>query len=746
MPYRVLCLHSFRTSGDILKTQMQSFGNFAHAFGSDVAFEYLNGSHQCTPADEAKIDPQLKAFLRGPYYEWFNANKTGDKMVYTHIEQSLERLRTHIATNGPYDGLLGFSQGGSLAHLYCLLAASGKPGYVLPKFLVLISCRASRHFEHDSIVAAAKASKLPTPTLVFYCAKDDHVSTDETKNVVTTLGNCTEVFDAAGTSHRVPNLPPLHTAKVKEFLACVRRGDLAPTPVGVPPAAAGASTASAQETPARSWQQAPVPTPAPTQAAAAPRPSVAYRIPSAAELKRTGGDLIIQKGPFDRVDPSRVQLKLICIPQAGMGAWAFHGWQAKMPEGVEVLPIEMPGRGARSMNATWKDWTTATKTLCDELQAANCFDRRYVVLGHSLGGWMAHELVQELVARGVRAPELCIIASIRAPSLCDIKLDAHGPLTHIKQSGPFWEEFFRRYGRNPDLCEKSIQDFVEPVIRSDFGLVENYKPAYTDQVPCPVLCVGTLGDNRLNPGQLEAWDQHCDAARLDVRWFRSTHPAWSNPHRHIVDDPRLMQEILVQQLSALLARKPMPHKGPRLPKEIDPPPRTPKPPAGAAVDVTDASSAAGRAPSNGSASNGGASHVSPATAGGMPKGLSDEVVKAQKPDAYGATVFAKIIRKEMPATILFEDDVCLAFKDINPQAPSHALVIPKRCISMLEKVADEDEALLGHLMVVATKVAKKLNLPDGYRLVVNNGRHGAQSVYHLHIHILGGRQMHWPPG
>ena len=93
-----------------------------------------------------------------------------------------------------------------------------------------------------------------------------------------------------------------------------------------------------------------------------------------------------------------------------------------------------------------------------------------------------------------------------------------------------------------------------------------------------------------------------------------------------------------------------------------------------------------------------------------------------------------------------QDDVALAFTDINPQAPKHALVIPKRCISMIEKAVEADAGLLGHLMVVATKVAKSMNLKDGYRLVVNNGRQGAQSVYHLHIHVLGGRQMHWPPG
>ena len=139
-------------------------------------------------ADEAKMDQKLKAFLPGPYYEWFNANDQDGKKVYLRVDDALRQLRTHIATHGPYDGILGFSQGGSLAHLYCLLAAKGTAGYTLPKFLVLVSCRVSRHYEHTDLVAAAKAAQLQLPTLVFYCAKDDHVSTNETKEVVATLG------------------------------------------------------------------------------------------------------------------------------------------------------------------------------------------------------------------------------------------------------------------------------------------------------------------------------------------------------------------------------------------------------------------------------------------------------------------------------------------------------------------------------------------------------------------------------
>ncbi|MEY3032699.1 MAG: hypothetical protein RLZZ622_1174 [Planctomycetota bacterium] len=110
------------------------------------------------------------------------------------------------------------------------------------------------------------------------------------------------------------------------------------------------------------------------------------------------------------------------------------------------------------------------------------------------------------------------------------------------------------------------------------------------------------------------------------------------------------------------------------------------------------------------------------------------------------TIFAKIIRREIPAKIEYEDDRCLAFHDVAPQAPVHLLVIPKEPISSLAAVSDDDSPLLGHLVRVATQLAVQLDLTNGYRLVVNCGPDGGQSVDHLHIHLLGGRPLGWPPG
>lgn len=109
------------------------------------------------------------------------------------------------------------------------------------------------------------------------------------------------------------------------------------------------------------------------------------------------------------------------------------------------------------------------------------------------------------------------------------------------------------------------------------------------------------------------------------------------------------------------------------------------------------------------------------------------------------TIFSKIIKREIPATIIYEDDLSLAFRDVNPQAPVHFLVIPKKPIVKLSDTTTEDQALLGHLLLVASKVAAQEGL-TGFRLVTNNGAEAGQTVFHLHIHVLGGRSLDWPPG
>jgi histidine triad (HIT) family protein len=112
-----------------------------------------------------------------------------------------------------------------------------------------------------------------------------------------------------------------------------------------------------------------------------------------------------------------------------------------------------------------------------------------------------------------------------------------------------------------------------------------------------------------------------------------------------------------------------------------------------------------------------------------------------------STIFSKIIAREIPARIAYEDDLCLAFHDVHPQAPVHILVVPKREIPRVAATRSADEPLLGHLIHVAQTIAKQEGIQEsGFRLVINSGSDGGESVPHLHVHVLGGRAMQWPPG
>ena len=112
----------------------------------------------------------------------------------------------------------------------------------------------------------------------------------------------------------------------------------------------------------------------------------------------------------------------------------------------------------------------------------------------------------------------------------------------------------------------------------------------------------------------------------------------------------------------------------------------------------------------------------------------------------GDTIFQKIIDKELPADIVYEDELSLVFRDINPTAPTHLLIIPKKQIEKISDAGEDDELLLGHLFLVAGKVARLLGVEDAFRLVVNNGSGAQQTVFHLHIHLIAEREFSWPPG
>jgi histidine triad (HIT) family protein len=110
------------------------------------------------------------------------------------------------------------------------------------------------------------------------------------------------------------------------------------------------------------------------------------------------------------------------------------------------------------------------------------------------------------------------------------------------------------------------------------------------------------------------------------------------------------------------------------------------------------------------------------------------------------TLFTKIINRQIPADIVYEDELCLAFKDVNPQAPVHLLLVPKKPIDMLSTAVAGDQALLGHMLLAAGKITRELKIDGAFRLVINNGKEGGQAVFHVHMHILAGRKFRWPPG
>lgn len=110
------------------------------------------------------------------------------------------------------------------------------------------------------------------------------------------------------------------------------------------------------------------------------------------------------------------------------------------------------------------------------------------------------------------------------------------------------------------------------------------------------------------------------------------------------------------------------------------------------------------------------------------------------------TLFQKICDREIPATIVHEDEHCIAFRDINPAAPTHVLLVPRKPLPKLSDATAEDQALLGHLLLTAPKIAEKLGIGGKFRLAINNGAEAGQTVFHLHLHILGGRTFKWPPG
>jgi pimeloyl-ACP methyl ester carboxylesterase len=221
---RILCLHSFRMSGNILRRQLSEFSNFEAVIHDLAELSFLDGPRVCDAEAEARMPSRLKAILPPPYYEWWNRREATDgsgDVYYDSMEETIALVRDHIAAHGPFDGILGFSQGGSLAHLMCMLQDSGDVALKYPvRFGIFMSARTSRHKTHVGLVESLSGGRrLSLPSMVIYGGRDSDVPPEMTRELLGTLDpeTTTELFLPQGT-HRVPNLSDGDGSVVRAFL------------------------------------------------------------------------------------------------------------------------------------------------------------------------------------------------------------------------------------------------------------------------------------------------------------------------------------------------------------------------------------------------------------------------------------------------------------------------------------------------------------------------------------------------
>ena len=286
----------------------------------------------------------------------------------------------------------------------------------------------------------------------------------------------------------------------------------------------------------------------------ATQPYGAWAVQSAAEMRAR--------------DAPPPQVRVVCFPSAGSGACLFHGWGAVLPDWMEVLPVELPGRNTRTRermpvrltemhssgargggpvfisrrslpNPPQTEFNALIRDLVRDLAPTLCSGGMpYALVGHSFGAWVAYELARALPLAG---PEHDIDpqgASLAA--LCD-------------EPDAFWRRFEARYGRNPDLQSDVMRRFVMPLLRADFTCLESYRgpPAGAAPLACPLTATGARGDARYTPQQVRAWAQHT-TGRFVERWEAPPPHAWATPHRFIADAPGRFQAFLAQDLRALL--------------------------------------------------------------------------------------------------------------------------------------------------------------------------------------------------
>ncbi|CAE7258348.1 grsT [Symbiodinium sp. CCMP2592] len=253
--------------------------------------------------------------------------------------------------------------------------------------------------------------------------------------------------------------------------------------------------------------------------------------------------------------PSTAKLRIFCVAPVGMSGACFHPWASGLPRGVELMPLELPGRGFR---------------MAEKLQASSLNDLAaaaldgigrpvfeevpFAIFGHSFGAWLAYELAQQLCARGWQQPLKLYVSANRAPQLHCTGHDPDRVQPELSRLGEesFWDHFERRYGKNPDLQESYIRDFIRPVLQGDFSLLETYVPSSLEKLPVPLCALCAIGDRRCRPEQLSAWHEVAGAG-FEERWFQNVWKPefWSTEHRYIVDNPKSLLAFLSEDLPLL---------------------------------------------------------------------------------------------------------------------------------------------------------------------------------------------------
>ena len=222
---RILCFHAFRLSGSAMQLQMTKFSNFAAAIADLADLDYTDGGRKLADDEAASAMPaKLRELFPPPYFEWWNARDTADGVVYDHLDQSLAKIEQHIAAHGPYDGYLGFSQGGSVAHLLSALSlCQQQEGFGQrvppPRFAILLSCRTSRHVAHSALMAKVRERPMALNALVLSGGKDQEVPAEDTRQMAATIepSRVVELHWPEGT-HRIPKLNEEQQATVRSFL------------------------------------------------------------------------------------------------------------------------------------------------------------------------------------------------------------------------------------------------------------------------------------------------------------------------------------------------------------------------------------------------------------------------------------------------------------------------------------------------------------------------------------------------